>query len=155
MVAASWWSTTRCSTPLSTAGPNTNPRHITNGRRLSRVLSSDRRLQEVHGLGLPMAGSDFNFDYRVSFTEDELAAGQVDYNPFPMSEAPVPACSSRTAKGASRLLLHLRAASTRAERRLRLHEPGAKGRDEDGKGQFWVRRRDEYPDELATAHGSI
>ncbi len=31
-------------------------------------------------------------DYRVSFTADELAAGQVDYNyrptPFPMSEAP-------------------------------------------------------------------
>jgi predicted dithiol-disulfide oxidoreductase (DUF899 family) len=47
------------------------------------------------GWGFPWlssAGSDFNFDYRVSFTEDELAAGQVDYNyrlnPFSMSEAP-------------------------------------------------------------------
>ena len=25
-------------------------------------------------------GSDFNFDYRVSFTQDQLAAGEVDYN---------------------------------------------------------------------------
>src|SRR5437899_9665751 len=36
-------------------------------------------------------GSDFNFDYRVSFTPDELAAGEVDYNygmePVSMSEA--------------------------------------------------------------------
>src|SRR5438067_6226174 len=37
-------------------------------------------------------GSDFNFDYRVSFTPDELSTGKVDYNyrmdAFPMSEAP-------------------------------------------------------------------
>ena len=26
------------------------------------------------------AGTDFNFDYRVSFTPDELATGAVDYN---------------------------------------------------------------------------
>src|SRR6266536_5471643 len=37
-------------------------------------------------------GSDFNFDYHVSFTPDELKAGKVEYNyratSFPMSEAP-------------------------------------------------------------------
>ena len=41
---------------------------------------------------LSSAGSDFNFDYRVSFSEDELKAEKVDYNyrpnPFSMSEAP-------------------------------------------------------------------
>ena len=29
---------------------------------------------------LSSVGSDFNFDYRVSFTDDELKAGKVDYN---------------------------------------------------------------------------
>src|SRR5215471_10729728 len=41
---------------------------------------------------LSSVGSDFNFDYGVSFTPDELEAGTVDYNyrttSFPMSEAP-------------------------------------------------------------------
>jgi predicted dithiol-disulfide oxidoreductase (DUF899 family) len=54
---------------------------------------------------LSSAGSDFNFDYRVSFTQDELAAGRVDYNyrlnAFRCRRLPAPACSSRTAKGVS------------------------------------------------------
>ncbi len=37
-------------------------------------------------------GTDFNFDYRVSFTKDEIAKGAVDYNfelrEFPSEEAP-------------------------------------------------------------------
>lgn len=37
-------------------------------------------------------GSDFNFDFRVSFTQEELAGGEVDYNYrkgfFPAEEAP-------------------------------------------------------------------
>src|SRR5436853_367835 len=37
-------------------------------------------------------GTDFNFDYRVSFTRDEIAKGSVDYNfglrEFPSEEAP-------------------------------------------------------------------
>lgn len=37
-------------------------------------------------------GSDFNFDFRVSFTQEELASGEVDYNYrkgfFPAEEAP-------------------------------------------------------------------
>jgi len=37
-------------------------------------------------------GSDFNHDFGVSFTPDELATGEVDYNytrqPFPLEEAP-------------------------------------------------------------------
>jgi predicted dithiol-disulfide oxidoreductase (DUF899 family) len=60
------------------------------------------------GWGFPWlssAGSDFNFDYRVSFTEDELAARQVDCNyrltPFSMLEAPGASVFSRTARDAS------------------------------------------------------
>ena len=57
----------------------------------------------------------------------------------------MPACSSRTAKGAS-------STPTRPTRGLDMLSVAyhymdlvPKGRDEDGKGQFWVRRRDEYP----------
>ena len=38
-------------------------------------------------------GSDFNYDYRVSFTEDELAKGKVFYN---FCEMPVPAGTTGT-----------------------------------------------------------
>jgi predicted dithiol-disulfide oxidoreductase (DUF899 family) len=44
--------------------------------------------------------SDFNYDYHVSFTKEELATGKVNYNfemaPFPSSEGPGSASSTRT-----------------------------------------------------------
>jgi len=65
------------------------------------------------GWGFPWlssVGGDFNFDYRVSLTEDELAAGHVDYNyrlsPFPMSEAPGAAgCRLRGVRSAGAVIL--------------------------------------------------
>ena len=38
-------------------------------------------------------GSDFNYDYHVSFTDDDLATGRVVYN---FTETPVPAGSAGT-----------------------------------------------------------
>ena len=106
------------------------------------------------GWGFPWlssAGSDFNFDYRVSFTEDELAAGQVDYNyrliPFPMSEAPGASVFFKDGEGR---IFHTYSTYARGLDMLNVAyhymDLVPKGRDEDGKGQFWVRRRDEYPD---------
>jgi predicted dithiol-disulfide oxidoreductase (DUF899 family) len=106
------------------------------------------------GWGFPWlssAGSDFNFDYRVSFTEDELAAGQVDYNyrpiPFPMSEAPGASVFIRDGEGR---IFHTYSTYARGLDMLNVAyhymDLVPKGRDEDGQGQFWVRRRDEYPD---------
>lgn len=106
------------------------------------------------GWGFPWlssAGSDFNFDYRVSFTEDELAAGQVDYNyrpiPFPMSEAPGASVFFRDGEGR---IFHTYSTYARGLDMLNVAyhymDLVPKGRDEDGQGQFWVRRRDEYPD---------
>jgi predicted dithiol-disulfide oxidoreductase (DUF899 family) len=105
------------------------------------------------GWGFPWlssAGSDFNFDYRVSFTEDELAAGQVDYNyrlnPFSMSEAPGASVFLKDGEGR---IFHTYSTYARGLDMLNVAyhymDLVPKGRDEDGQGQFWVRRRDEYP----------
>lgn len=58
-------------------------------------LAQIERFRERMGWGFDWVsshGSDFNHDFGVSFTPDELAAGQVDYNyrmqPFPAEEAP-------------------------------------------------------------------
>jgi predicted dithiol-disulfide oxidoreductase (DUF899 family) len=106
------------------------------------------------GWGFPWlssAGSDFNFDYRVSFTEDELAAGKVDYNyrlnPFSMSEAPGASVFLKDGEGR---IFHTYSTYARGLDMLNVAyhymDLVPKGRDEDGQGQFWVRRRDEYPD---------
>src|SRR5712691_7452085 len=106
------------------------------------------------GWGFPWlssAGSDFNLDYRVSFTEDELAAGRVDYNyrlnPFSMSEAPG---ASVFVKDGDGRIFHTYSAYARGLDMLNVAyhymDLVPKGRDEDGQGQAWVRRRDEYPD---------
>lgn len=100
---------------------------------------------------LSSAGSDFNFDYRVSFTADELAAGKVDYNyqsfEFPMSEAP--GISVFTKDGEGRIF-HTYSAYTRGLDMLNVAyhymDLVPKGRDEDGRSMFWLRRHDEYED---------
>jgi predicted dithiol-disulfide oxidoreductase (DUF899 family) len=100
---------------------------------------------------LSSAGSDFNFDYRVSFTEDELAAGQVDYNyrvnPFSMSEAPGASVFFKDDEGR---IFHTYSTYARGLDMLNVAyhymDLVPKGRDEGGQGQSWVRRRDEYPD---------
>ena len=97
------------------------------------------------------AGSDFNFDYHVSFTADELASGKVDYNytqlVFPMTEAP--GVSVFLEDGAA--IYHTYSAYARGIDMLNVAyhymDIVPKGRDEDARGQAgWVRRHDEYPD---------
>ena len=51
---------------------------------LARAAGQARGLQETHGLErftwFSSYGSDFNYDFHVSFTKEELAKGKVDYN---------------------------------------------------------------------------
>jgi predicted dithiol-disulfide oxidoreductase (DUF899 family) len=96
------------------------------------------------------SGSDFNFDYKVSFTADELKQGKVDYNyrlnPFSMTEAPGLSVF-RQEDGA---IYHTYSAYARGLDMLNVAyhymDLVPKGRDEHGQGQSWVRRRDEYSD---------
>ena len=100
---------------------------------------------------LSSVGSDFNFDYHVSFTPDELKAGPVEYNyrpaPWSMSEAPGISVFFKDADGQ---IYHTYSTYGRGLDMLNVAyhymDLVPKGRDEDDRGQGgWVHRRDEYP----------
>jgi len=99
---------------------------------------------------LSSAGSDFNFDYHVSFTQDELKAGAVEYNyrpaPFSMSEAPGISVFFKDDDGQ---IYHTYSTYERGLDMLNVAyhymDLVPKGRDEGDKGVGWLHRRDEYP----------
>jgi predicted dithiol-disulfide oxidoreductase (DUF899 family) len=93
--------------------------------------------------------SDFNVDYRVSFTAQELAERQADYNytiqePF-LSEYPGVSVFIKDAAGK---IFHTYSTYARGLDMLNVAyhylDLVPKGRDEGGQGQYWVRRHDEY-----------
>jgi predicted dithiol-disulfide oxidoreductase (DUF899 family) len=97
-------------------------------------------------------GSDFNFDYHVSFTPEELAAGRAEYNyrvdPISVgSEAPGVSVFTRDDAGR---IYHTYSAYARGLDMLNVAynylDIVPKGRDEAGVGPMWIHRRDEYPD---------
>jgi len=98
---------------------------------------------------LSSAGSDFNFDYHVSFTQDELKAGAVEYNyrpaPFSMSEAPGISVFFKD----DGQIYHTYSTYERGLDMLNVAyhymDLVPKGRDEGDKGVGWLHRRDEYP----------
>ena len=96
-------------------------------------------------------GSDFNFDYHVSFTDAELATGKVNYN-FTMQEFPSaegPGLSAFYKDGAGDIY-HTYSAYGRGVETLmttyRIFDLMPKGRDEDGLefSMAWVRYHDRY-----------
>jgi predicted dithiol-disulfide oxidoreductase (DUF899 family) len=96
-------------------------------------------------------GTDFNFDYRVSFTADELASGAVRYNfgaqGFPSAEAPGLSVFTKTADGT---VFHTYSTFARGGEALlgtyALLDLVPKGRNEAGLGftMAWVRHHDRY-----------
>jgi predicted dithiol-disulfide oxidoreductase (DUF899 family) len=97
------------------------------------------------------AGSDFNFDYRVSFTPEELNADEVEYNyrrtRWSGSEAPGISVFLK----ADGEIYHTYSTYERGLDMLNVAYhymdlvPKGRDEDEDGAGS-WVHRRDEYPD---------
>jgi predicted dithiol-disulfide oxidoreductase (DUF899 family) len=96
-------------------------------------------------------GSDFNFDYDVSFTPEELNAGEVEYNyrrtGWSGSEAP----GISVFLNQSGQIYHTYSTYERGLDMLNVAyhymDLVPKGRDEDNDGAgSWVHRRDEYPD---------
>ena len=97
------------------------------------------------------AGSDFNFDYGVSFIPDELNAGQVEYNyrPTRWSGTEAPGISVFIKEGGE--VYHTYSTYERGLDMLNVAyhymDLVPKGRDEDvPDAAEWVHRRDEYPD---------
>lgn len=103
------------------------------------------------------AGTDFNFDFHVSFTEEELAGGSVHYNysqrPFPHEEAPGISVFARDKSGK---VYHTYSTFGRGVEVImgtyHLLDLVPKGRDE-AKLEYdmsWMRHRDRY-EPVATA----
>ncbi len=98
---------------------------------------------------LSSAGSDFNFDYHVSFAPDELNAGKVEYNyrlrPWSGSEAPGISVFFKE----DGQIYHTYSTYERGLDMLNVAyhymDLVPKGRDEGDGGAMWVHRRDEYP----------
>lgn len=97
------------------------------------------------------AASDFNFDYHVSFAEDAVAAGRVEYNyrpvPFPLSEAPGISVFLKDGDGR---VYHTYSTYARGLDMLNVAyhymDLVPKGRDEHGgNAHTWIHRHDEYP----------
>jgi predicted dithiol-disulfide oxidoreductase (DUF899 family) len=100
---------------------------------------------------LSSMGSDFNFDYRVSFTEAELKSDRVDYNyrmnPWSaMTEAPGISVFLKDDEGQ---IFHTYSTYARGLDMLNVAyhymDLVPKGRDEGDSGPTWIRRRGEYP----------
>jgi predicted dithiol-disulfide oxidoreductase (DUF899 family) len=98
-------------------------------------------------------GSDFNFDYHVSFTKDEMRKGEVYYNydtrVFPSDEAPGASVFCKTESGD---IFHTYSAYARGLDILlgayNYLDLTPKGRDEHGLAftMSWVRHHDRYED---------
>jgi predicted dithiol-disulfide oxidoreductase (DUF899 family) len=93
--------------------------------------------------------TDFNFDYHVSFTPDELAKKEALYN-YTMQN---PGSSEREGvsvffKDAAGAVFHTYSGYARGIDMLNVDyhylDLTPKGRDEGDRGPFWVRRHDEY-----------
>jgi len=94
-------------------------------------------------------GSDFNFDYRVSFTAPELEAQRAFYN-YAWQDPGVVEREGVSVffKDGQQRVFHTYSAYARGIDILNtdynLLDLTPKGRDEAGRGPFWVRRHDEY-----------
>jgi predicted dithiol-disulfide oxidoreductase (DUF899 family) len=101
-------------------------------------------------------GSDFNRDYHVSFTKDEMASGKVAYNysmtEFPSEEAPGASVFYKDAAGN---IFHTYSSYGRGLDILlgayNFLDLAPKGRDEDGLAftMAWVRHHDRYSEGYA------
>jgi predicted dithiol-disulfide oxidoreductase (DUF899 family) len=93
--------------------------------------------------------SEFNYDFRVSFTPDEMATGKLDYNysaqGFPSEEAPGISAFYRDEAGD---VFHTYSTYGRGCETMmgtyRLLDLVPKGRDEAGVSMGWLRHHDRY-----------
>jgi predicted dithiol-disulfide oxidoreductase (DUF899 family) len=93
--------------------------------------------------------TDFNYDYFVSFTKEAIAKGEAFFN-YAMQD---PGSAEREGhsvfyKDSHGDIFHCYSCYARGNELFNLHyhylDVVPKGRDEDGRGPFWVRRHDEY-----------
>jgi predicted dithiol-disulfide oxidoreductase (DUF899 family) len=93
--------------------------------------------------------TDFNFDYHFSFTPEQIAEGKAFFNYKFQDPGPTEREGhSVFYKDKRGQVFHTYAAYSRGNELFNLHyhylDVVPKGRDEDGRGPFWVRRHDQY-----------
>lgn len=94
-------------------------------------------------------GSDFNFDYQASFTPEEMAQKRAFYN-FTLRDPLAPEREGHSIffKDPGGAIFHTYSCYDRGNDKLNVHyhylDLVPKGRDEGGRGPYWVRRHDEY-----------
>jgi predicted dithiol-disulfide oxidoreductase (DUF899 family) len=130
-----------------------------NQRDVSLVAVSRAPLQKLQAFATRMgwsfrwvssANTAFNYDYQVSFTAEELAAGTAvhNYTRFEESGADKPGVSVFL-KDEGGGIFHTYSAYARGIDILNTAynylDLVPKGRDESNRGAYWVRRHDEYP----------
>ena len=131
-----------------------NHRDITMAAASYAPIDKIEAYRQRMGWGFPWyssKGSDFNFDYHVSFTPEQMAEGKAEYNyrvgSVPMSEMPGLSVFARE----NGHIFHTYSAYSRGIDMVNVAyhymDLVPKGRDEGPEGQMgWVHRYDEYPD---------
>jgi predicted dithiol-disulfide oxidoreductase (DUF899 family) len=134
-------------------GPHLNQRDVTMvvvSRAPYEKLAAYRERMGWSFKWVSSGGSDFNRDYYVSFTPEEMAEKRAFFN-YTMRD---PRAREREGhsvfyKDESGALFHTYSCYDRGNDKLNIHyhylDIVPKGRDEGGRGPFWVKRRDEYP----------
>ncbi len=95
-------------------------------------------------------GSDFNRDFHVTFTPDEMKEKRAFYNyALRDPQAPDREGHSVFCRDESGAVFHTYSCYDRGNDKLNIHyhylDLVPKGRDEGGRGPYWVKRKDEYP----------
>jgi predicted dithiol-disulfide oxidoreductase (DUF899 family) len=93
--------------------------------------------------------TDFNFDFNVSFTEEAIANGTTVFNYARQSPGhPEREGHSVFVADQRGTIYHTYSCYARGNEPFNIHyhylDMVPKGRDEDGRGPYWVRRHDEY-----------
>lgn len=93
--------------------------------------------------------TDFNFDFHVSFKPEELSSGQAFFNYAIQNPGPADREGhSFFYKDERGDVFHTYSCYARGNEPFNIHyhylDIAPKGRNENGRGPFWVRRRDEY-----------
>ena len=147
-------------------GAHLNQRDVTMivvSRAPYRKLDAYRKKMGWNFKWVSSGGSEFNRDYQTSFTPDEMAAKRALYD-FTMRD---PQAREREGhsifvKGANDAVSHSYSCYDRGNDKLNLHyhylDLVPKGRDEGGRGPYWVRRRGQYANQSGDAmdgHHSI
>jgi len=98
---------------------------------------------------LSSGGTDFNFDFQASFTPQQVADKKALYN-FSLQDPGGPDREGLSVffKDSNGQIFHTYSAYARGidmiSATYQLLDLAPKGRDENGRGQYWVRRHDEY-----------